>query len=327
MRRDLLNGKFQELLENEVKILETCQNTHIVQLYDIKKTPNNIYMIFEYCNEGDMSEYVKKKGHLSEEEAVKYFLEIIDGFKILVKHNVIHRDFKLANILKHQGSIKISDFGFSKLLDSMDMTQTIVGSPLNMAPEIIMGKTYNNKVDIWSLGIVFYEMLFGVPPFVATSMFELLQEIKTCELKFPRDINNISAETEDILKRMLVVDPEKRIEWRDIFKHKIILQPQQRLNQTMQKTMNWYSIHRSFHMNTLYFLMCESLNMNVNLPSFRQFEMNDTLLSFSTLSRNNSELGNSTSTEGTDKTGINILSPKGPLRDKRSFSAHVNLAN
>lgn len=105
-----------ELLENEIKVLRTCDNINIIKLYDIKKTANNFYLILEYCNEGDLSQYLKKNKTLPEKEAIEFFLQILNCFKTLVKHKIMHRDFKLANILMHDGEIKIADFGFSKLL-------------------------------------------------------------------------------------------------------------------------------------------------------------------------------------------------------------------
>lgn len=86
----------------------------------------------------------------------------------------MHRDFKLANILKHNGIIKIADFGFSKMLGNDAIATTMLGSPLNMAPEILGGKNYNNKADIWSIGICFYELLFGKSPYTAKNIVELL---------------------------------------------------------------------------------------------------------------------------------------------------------
>jgi serine/threonine-protein kinase ULK/ATG1 len=90
----------------------------------------------------------------------------------------MHRDFKLANILKHEGNIKIADFGFAKLLGNDNMTSTMLGSPLNMAPEILNGLEYTNKADIWSIGTVFYELLFGKPPYTASNMIDLIKNIQ-----------------------------------------------------------------------------------------------------------------------------------------------------
>ena len=78
---------------------------------------------------------IKEKKYLSEDEGTEFFIQILNAFKTLVKNKIMHRDFKLANILKHDGNIKIADFGFSKLLGNDNMTSTMLGSPLNMAPE------------------------------------------------------------------------------------------------------------------------------------------------------------------------------------------------
>jgi serine/threonine-protein kinase ULK/ATG1 len=100
----------------------------------MKKTPNNFYLIMEYCNDGDLDAYVKKRKYLTEDEAVEILCEIIHGFQHLYKHNILHRDLKLANILRHDGVIKIADFGFSKMMTSEQLASTMLGSPLNMAP-------------------------------------------------------------------------------------------------------------------------------------------------------------------------------------------------
>ncbi len=109
-----------------------------------------------------------------------------------MKNNILHRDLKLPNILKNNGYLKIADFGFSRLLNSDDLASTMLGSPLNMAPEVLSGIDYDNKADIWSIGTVFYELLFGKPPFTAGNMIDLLKNIKNKQLEFNRKINNIS---------------------------------------------------------------------------------------------------------------------------------------
>jgi serine/threonine-protein kinase ULK2 len=90
-----------------------------------------------------------------------------------------------------------------------------------MAPEILAGKDYDNKVDIWSLGTVLYELLFGRVPYNAGTIVDLLENINSCSLEIPRKINNISLQVEQILKKMLVVDPKSRISWEELFNHNI----------------------------------------------------------------------------------------------------------
>lgn len=133
--------------------------------------------------------------------------------------NILHRDLKPSNILLHQGQIKIADFGFCKLLRRrQDVTRTMVGSPIYMAPEILKGRAYNIQCDIWSMGVLFYELLFARCPFEERSIPRLIQRIDTSPVTFPRHFNNISVKTEQLLKKMLVPDPRRRITWEELFR-------------------------------------------------------------------------------------------------------------
>ena len=228
MPRSKFVGKVKELFESEQKVLKTCKNSNIIKLIETKKTEKNIYMILEYCNEGDLKNYLKKKGKLAESEAVDILIQILNGYKTLVKHNIMHRDLKPANILMHNGVIKIADFGFCKWLDESGKTGTILGSPLNMAPEVLLAekdnKSYTSAADIWSIGTIIYELLFGTPIYnipvpdvkTLTALVETYPEIK-----IPKPGYKISKVVEDVLKRMLTYDPAKRITWEELFGHSI----------------------------------------------------------------------------------------------------------
>jgi serine/threonine-protein kinase ULK2 len=253
IKRENLKGKFTELLENEIKVLRTCDNENIIKLYDIKKTANNIYLVLEYCNEGDLMEYLKKKKNLTEEEAVEYLIQILNAFKTLNKAKIMHRDFKLPNILKHNGNIKIADFGFAKLLPAdSNWATTMLGSPLNMAPEVLNGTEYNNKADIWSIGTCFFELLFGKPPYTAGNMVDLLKNIKTKPLEIPRRINNISPTCEDVLRKMLTVDWKKRIEWEELYKHEINFYLEEKIKKDLEQTLKSQDMNLSLNMSRFY---------------------------------------------------------------------------
>lgn len=230
-----LKGKYYELLENEIKVLRSCENPNIIRLYDIKKTNNNIYLMLEFCNEGDLMQYLKAKKKLVEEEAVEIFVQICNAFKTLVKNKIMHRDFKLANILKHNGVIKIADFGFAKILGDDAMATTMLGSPLNMGPEILAGKDYNSKADIWSIGTCFYELLFGKPPYTANSIVELLKKIHKNPFELPPGAK-VSPQVEDVLKRMLRFNPDDRIEWEELFDHPIHRMQEARIMRELEET-------------------------------------------------------------------------------------------
>lgn len=242
VNRKNLKGKFYELLENEIKVLRSCNNSNIIKLYDIRKTQNNIYLIIEYCNEGDLMQYLKKRGKLTEEETVEFLVQILNGFKSLVKNNIMHRDFKLANILKHNGIIKIADFGFAKILTDDSFASTMLGSPLNMAPEILGGKDYNNKADIWSIGTCVYELLFGQPPYTAKNIMELLKKIQSNPFKLPAGAK-INPVLEDALMRMLVFNPANRIEWEELFNHRVTRIMEEKIQHDLEETIQTNDIN------------------------------------------------------------------------------------
>ena len=238
MPRSLFQGKFKELFENEVRALKTCKNINIIKMIDIKRTSHNIYMILEYCNEGDLKDYLKLKGKLSEDEAVDFLIQILNAFKTLVKYNIMHRDFKPANVLKHNGIIKVADFGFCKLLGEEGKAMTMLGSPLNMAPEVLLGKTYDSKADIWSIGSVFYELLFGTPVYNVSDIKELVKLVHTYEIEIPKKGHTVSKVVEQVLREMLTMDPEKRITWGELFGHKINTYRDEKLKKDLNTSLN-----------------------------------------------------------------------------------------
>eukprot|EP00919_Chromeraceae_sp_WS-2016_P037526 GHVR01089589.1.p1 GENE.GHVR01089589.1~~GHVR01089589.1.p1 ORF type:complete len:150 (-),score=6.19 GHVR01089589.1:1558-2007(-) len=149
--------------------MKKLNHKNIVKLYDIVTTTNSIYLIMEYCSGGDLKHYCRNK-KFNEEEVNDIIKQIVNGFKEIVKMGIIHRDLKPANILVHEGLFKICDFGFAKLFgDSAKMAQTCVGTPIYMSPQVLKHKLYTSKTDIWSLGILYFELLFNKLPYVGYS--------------------------------------------------------------------------------------------------------------------------------------------------------------
>lgn len=146
---------------------------------------------------------------------------MIEAFKVLSRSNIMHRDIKPDNILIHNGNIKIADFGFCKPLENQnDMVQTMLGSPIYMAPEVIKGEVYTNKADIWSLGVVLYQMIYGKCPFESKSIAKLIQMLEDEEVIIP-EYPKISPALEKLLKKILIKDFTNRIEWKEIFEYTI----------------------------------------------------------------------------------------------------------
>ena len=184
------------------------------------RTPNNYYLVYEYCNGGTLAECIKAQKRLTENEAIKIFLQLRAGFEVLFKEKILHRDLKPSNILFHNGVVKIADFGFCKEMMESDMTQTMVGSPIYMAPEILKGSIYDNRADIWSLGVILYEMLYGFCPYEESSITKLINLIDNSILKFHPEIQ-ISSQVKILLKRMMTIRYRERISPTEFIKYQL----------------------------------------------------------------------------------------------------------
>ncbi|KAL4504365.1 hypothetical protein ABPG72_009811 [Tetrahymena utriculariae] len=213
------NPKLEECTVNEIKTLSQMDdNRHVVQFIELLRSSNNYYFVYEFCSGGTLEDQLKKKKIFKENEALHVFAQLLEAFKVLRKFNIMHRDLKPTNILLHNNQIKLADFGFCKsLTNPTDMAQTMLGSPLYMAPEILRGQDYCVKADIWSLGVVLYELLFGICPFEEKSIVRLISLLNDGQLVIRKDIQNISPQTEALLMAMLVKDPEQRISWDQLF--------------------------------------------------------------------------------------------------------------
>ena len=213
------------MIEKEVSILFQLKHPNIVHLIDFQKTLNNYYLIFEYCKYGDLDKFIHDNygGRVPEFQAQKIIQQIIEGIKFMKEQKIVHRDLKLANLLVTKDFVvKIADFGFARYVDEREMLFTsYVGTPLTMAPEILEHKKYSEKCDTWSLGIIFYQVIVGRLPFDpgrgATS-HDLLNLIKRKQIEFPIELS-ISPSIKDLIRRMLVLDENKRMTFEEVFKH------------------------------------------------------------------------------------------------------------
>lgn len=206
-------------LKVEIEVLKRLNHNNIVRLIDVLQSYNSMYIITEFCKDGDLREALVKKKQFNEGDALNIFFQILDGFQQLVINGIIHRDLKPANILIHQGIYKIADFGFARFVNDFNgaMLKSCVGSPLYMAPQLLQRKPYTTKCDIWSLGIIFFEMIFGDTPWKGLDERDLLNNIMRRILNFPKKINKFS---EDILRKMLVIEEKDRISWDELFQIK-----------------------------------------------------------------------------------------------------------
>lgn len=205
-------------IKNEINILQKLNHPNIVLLKNKIILEKDLYIILEYCPLGDLNSFFNKK--MVKEEYVKHYaIQIISGLKYLALNNIMHRDIKPHNILlKNIYNVKISDFGFAKYYDKFDLSKTLCGSPIYMAPEIMQFKSYNYKTDIWSLGILLYELLYGTPPFIARNHIELIHTINSQKVVYSYK-NPISKECISFLENLLQKNEKLRPDYPIIEQH------------------------------------------------------------------------------------------------------------
>lgn len=205
--------------------MRLCDSPNVVKIVERLESISKIYIVMEFCDGPDLESYLKgKKGRLSEEESLIILRQLACGFQELQKHNIIHRDLKPANIFSNSGEFKIGDLGFARVMEKQeDLTSTMLGSLCYMAPELLSGEPYSFSVDIWSLGVVFHEMLLGRRPFGGPnigSFYAMLATIKST----PLNLKELSEPVRKLLSRMLTVDPDKRITWDEFYEDPLLAQ-------------------------------------------------------------------------------------------------------
>jgi len=211
--------KIRESIKREFTLMKKLNHKNIIRLHEVffDNDEKNIYLVIDYYSKGDLSKFLGGKA-LKEKYAKKYMRQLTNGLKYLYEKQILHRDLKPQNILvTDDGDIVITDFGFARYTDNENMLNTLCGSPMYMAPEIMLKKRYNNKSDLWSVGVIFFELLFGTTPYKAKNMIDLMTNIKNKPIKFPH--NNISSECRKLLLELLQKDPENRISWEKLFEH------------------------------------------------------------------------------------------------------------
>ncbi|XP_041096998.1 serine/threonine-protein kinase ULK2 isoform X3 [Polyodon spathula] len=222
-------SKSQILLGKEIKILKELQHENIVALYDVQETPNSVFLVMEYCNGGDLADYLQAKGTLQEDTLRVFLQQIAAAMRILSSKGIIHRDLKPQNILlsyvgRKKASlngirIKIADFGFARYLQSNMMAATLCGSPMYMAPEVIMSQNYDARADLWSIGTVIYQCLVGKPPFQANSPQDLRLFYEKNKALLPNIPRETSPHLEDLLLGLLQRNLKDRMDFDTFFSH------------------------------------------------------------------------------------------------------------
>ena len=229
-KNKIINQEDLIRIYREIEILKSLKHPNVIKIYKILEDSKKFYIIMEYCENGELFNYIVEKHRLKEDEAAIFYYQLINGLEYIHKNKIVHRDLKPENLLITKDYIlKIIDFGLSNYSKYNILLGTPCGSPCYASPEMVSGQKYNGfLIDIWSSGIILFAMICGYLPFQDNNNEILFGKILKCKINYPKYISELAL---DLLKKIIVSEPSKRITLKQIKEHPFYLRGKMLFNQ------------------------------------------------------------------------------------------------
>ena len=206
-------------MNREIEIMYILNNPHCLRLKNHFEDDNNFYLVMPLASKGQLYRVLKKFRKFDERTAAQILRETISALQYLhsFKPPIIHRDIKPENLLLNEGGrVLLADYGWSNFNVEGDVRKTFCGTPEYIAPEMLMKKGHDTRVDIWSIGILMFELLSGYSPFVAKSNQELYQNIRKLKIQWPKDMPPLAK---NLISKILKLNPLDRPSFDEILNH------------------------------------------------------------------------------------------------------------
>lgn len=228
-KSQILDSEIEHQVRREVEIQCRLRHPNILRMFGYFHDEKRIYLILEYAKNGALYKLLKEKNRFDEKTAAVYIRDLTKALIYCHSKKVIHRDIKPENLLiGYNGELKIADFGWSVHSPS-SRRMTLCGTLDYLSPEMIEGKPHSYAVDIWSLGVLCYELLVGLPPFDAKDTHQTYKKIRYVIIHYPE---YISQKAKDLMSKLLVVNPENRLPLTKVLQHPWILENAPEVNKT-----------------------------------------------------------------------------------------------
>ncbi|EGD75877.1 AUR protein kinase [Salpingoeca rosetta] len=217
-KSQLQKHNVEHQLRREVEIQSHLQHKNILRLFGYFHDEHRVYLILEYAAKGELYKILQERSRFDERTSADYIFQLTNALKYCHRKSVIHRDIKPENLLLGlENTLKIADFGWAVHAPS-SRRKTLCGTLDYLPPEMIRQEPHDATVDLWSLGVLTYEFLFGNPPFEAEGHTNTYKRITSVDLRFPEHIP-VSAEAKDFVKKLLRRRPSERMSLADALQH------------------------------------------------------------------------------------------------------------
>lgn len=224
-KRLLIDATDRACLDKEPKIMTLLSpHPNILRIFDVFETDDFLTLVLELCQPVTLYDKILNCT-LSEPQSASLLSQLLRALSHCHSLGVVHRDLKPENILfDSRETLKLADFGSATWLGDDGLIDGVVGTPYYVAPEVLMGREYNEKADIWSAGVILYIMLAGIPPFYGESATEIFETVLRGNLRFPtRVFRSVSSAAKDLLRKMICRDVSRRLTAEQALRHPWIL--------------------------------------------------------------------------------------------------------
>ena len=220
-KRDIFEQKLINQINKEIGIMYNINHPYSVKLYNHFEDNEKLYLIMELASNGNLYNFIqnnKNQKIKTKEMLKKIIIQVIEIIKYLHSLDIIYRDIKPENILLDKDyNVKLCDYGWASYLSKGQFCSAYCGTPEYVSPEVIKKYPYNEKVDIWGIGVLIFELVFGYPPFTSNFNEDRFNNIKEGKINWPKDLNDM--ELKDLIEKILKVNPKDRISLDEIEKH------------------------------------------------------------------------------------------------------------
>ncbi|CRK97821.1 CLUMA_CG011197, isoform A [Clunio marinus] len=207
-KKQIANQEIEHQVRREIEIQSHLRHPNILRMYGFFHDEQRIYLILEYASGGTLFNALKKETRFDEKKSARYIKSLVSALIYLHGKNVIHRDIKPENLLLgHDDQLKIADFGWS-VHEPNSMRTTLCGTMDYLSPEMVLGKPHTKAVDLWSLGVLAYELLVGAAPFHHEGYDGTYRKIMKIEYHVPDYISKAAAH---FISKLIVLEPENRM--------------------------------------------------------------------------------------------------------------------